>query len=106
MESKTGQDQKTREKIAEVMGGNLITVNVELFEPYVKFAKEYMQFFGIEEKFEIFCMRLIYNELERLHRDLTGFVDSKDPHFIAGKDWYAKHPHLACTGTQPDDEEE
>jgi hypothetical protein len=104
---KAEQDQKNRQKLAKVMGGNLVQVNVELFEPYVKFAKEYMQFFNVQDSFEIFCMRLIYAELERLHNDLTEFVDSKDgKHFVEGTDWYAKNPHIACTSHQIPDEEE
>lgn len=109
METKTeqDQDQKTREKIAKVMGGRIITVNVELFEPYVKFAKEYMQFFNVQDSFEVFCMRLIYDELNRLHNDLTEFVRDKDGnHFIVGIEWYNKNPHVACTSDSgPDDEE-
>jgi hypothetical protein len=108
METKTDeQHRKDLEEIAKAMGGNLITVNVQLFEPYVKFAKEYMEFFNVKETFEIFCMRLIYHELERLHRNLTGFVEDKDQEsFIHGTDWYNKNPHIACTATQPDDEQE
>jgi hypothetical protein len=106
MESKTEQE-KTRQKIAEVMGGNLVPVTVELFDPYVKFAKEYMQFFNVKDSFEIFLIRLIYDELERLHHDLTEFVHSKDAkHFIEGTDWYEKNPHLACTGYQGSEDEE
>lgn len=106
METETEQDQKTRKQIAKVMGGNLITVNVELFEPYVKFAKEYMQFFNVHDSFEIFLMRLIYDEIGRLHSDLTEFVHDKDSkHFVDGNDWYNKNPHVACTAYQQPDEE-
>jgi hypothetical protein len=106
-ENVQNQDQKTRQRLAKALGGNLIPVTVQLFEPYVKFAKEYMQFFGVKDTFEIFCMKLIYDEIERLHRDLTEFIDSKDtPHFVEGTDWYSKNPHVAITSDQEPDEQE
>jgi hypothetical protein len=109
MENKTEQDQKNRQRLAKAMGGNLVPVRVELFEPYVKFAKEYIQFFNIQDSFEIFLMRLIYNQLEQLHNDLTEFVESKDgKHFVEGKDWYEKNPHVAIIawGKEVEEEEE
>ena len=105
MENKTEQDRKSRQKLAKVMGGNMIPVTVELFDPYVKFAKEFIQFFNVQDSFEIFLMRLIYDGLERLQRDLTEFVQSKDGQlFIDGPDWYSKNPHIACVAHQPDEE--
>lgn len=107
MENKTEEDLKTRQKLAKVMGGKLIPVTVELFDPYVKFAKEYMEFFNVKDSFEVFLMRLIYDELERLHRNLTTFVEDKDQEaFIDSQCWYDKNPHVACTATQIPDEEE
>jgi hypothetical protein len=88
------------------MGGNMIPVTVELFDPYVKFAKEFIQFFNVQDSFETFLMRLVYDGLERLQRDLTEFVESKDSqHFIDGQDWYSKNPHVACVAHQPDEEQ-
>ena len=99
------KEQRDKE-IAEAMGGALIPVQVELFDPYVKFGKEYLQFFGSKDSFEIFCMRLIYDGINRLHRDLTEFVRDKDsPHFIKGVEWFDKHSHLGCVSDQPEDEE-
>jgi hypothetical protein len=89
-----------------VKKGLAVTHIAQLFEPYIKFLKEYMQFFNMKEDFETFLMRLVYNEVERLHRDLGEFVHSKDSeHFIAGQDWYEKNPHVAITSDQPEDED-
>jgi hypothetical protein len=107
VENRTEQEQKNRQKLFKALGGNLIPVTVELFDPYVKFAKDYMQFFNVKDSLEIFLMRLIYDELGRLHNDLTEFVHSKESkHFVAGTDWYEKNPHVACTSAQEPDEQE
>jgi hypothetical protein len=111
MENKTEEDQKNRQrldrqKLAKVMGGTMKPVTVELYDPYVKFAKEFIQFFNVQDSFEIFLMRLIYDGIERLQRDLTEFVESRDgQHFTNGPDWYNKNPHIACTASQPNEEQ-
>jgi hypothetical protein len=100
------KDKEAQEKFAKAMGGNLITVNVQLFEPYVKFAKDYMDFFGVKYSLEIFIMKLAYAQLEQLHRDLTEFIHSKDhPRFVEGSDWWSKNPHLGITSDRELNEE-
>ena len=101
------QDQKKkRQSLAQVMGGEMIPVTIELFDPYVKFAKEYMQFFNVKDSLPIFLMRLIYDGLENLHRNLTEYVDSEAAkHFVDGTDWYNKNPHIACTSCRRPDED-
>jgi hypothetical protein len=100
MEKAETQTKEQRDKeIAEVMGGAMIPVQVELFEPFVKFGKEYLQFFGSKDTLETFCMKLIYHEVNRLHSDLRKYVEDneKKGHILTGLEWYEKHPHLACT---------
>lgn len=107
MENQTEEDQKNKRKeLAKAMGGEMIPVTVELFDPYVKFAKEYIQFFNVKDSFPIFLMRLIYDGLERLHGNLTEYVESKDvSHFVDGTEWYNKNPHVACVSNQPPSED-
>jgi hypothetical protein len=106
MEKAEIQTKEERDKdFREVLGGAMIPVQVELFEPFVKFGKEYLQFFGSKDNFETFCMKLIYHEINRLHSDLRKYVEDneKKGHILDGQEWFKKHPHLACT--EPEDED-
>ena len=102
------QTKEQRDKdFREIVGGTIIPVQVELFEPFVKFGKEYVTFFGSKDSFETFCMKLIYDGINRLHRDLTEFVHDKDsPHFIVGSEWFEKHTHLGIVSDQTSEDEE
>jgi hypothetical protein len=108
MENKTELKQNQKMKaFCKVMGCEMITVPVGLYSPYVEFAKEYMRFFNIKDDLSIFLMRLVYDGLERLQRDLTEFVhDKESKHFVDGTAWYNKNPHVACTSFQEPDEEQ
>jgi hypothetical protein len=104
--TETRTKEQLEQDMIEVMGGAMIPVQVELFEPFVKFAKEYLAFFGSKDTFEILCMKVIYDGINRLHRDLTEFVKDKDsPHFLDGSEWFEKHSHLGIVSDQPEDEE-
>jgi len=87
------------EELSKALGGKLLTVHITLFEPFVTFAKDYQAFFGNKDTFEIFCMKLIYDGLNRLHWDLTKFVENKK-HILDGQEWFMKHPHLATSQTE------
>jgi hypothetical protein len=105
MEKTETRTQEPREReLKEIMGGAMIPVQVELFEPFVKFAKEYLAFFGSKDSFEIFCMKLVYDGINRLHRELTTFVEDK-AHMLDGSTWFDKHQHLGIVSDQPEDEE-
>jgi hypothetical protein len=108
MEKTETRNKEPREReLKEIMGGAMIPVQVELFEPFVKFAKEYIAFFGSKDTLEIFLMKLIYHEINRLHSDLTSYVydNEKQGHILAGEDWFDKHPHLAASGCEDEDKD-
>ena len=101
--TETKTKEQLNEEFSKVLGGAMITVQVELFEPFVRFAKDYQAFFGNKDTFEIFCMKLIYDNLNRLHWDLTKSVENKK-HILDGQEWFEKHPHLATSQTEDEEE--
>jgi hypothetical protein len=101
----TRSKEQTVKGRKQIMGGALVDITVPMFEPYIRFGKEYLAFFGSKDSFQILCMKLIHDGLHRLHRDLTEFIQDKDsPHFIDGSEWYEKHSHMAIVSDQPEDE--
>jgi hypothetical protein len=97
-EQKTEAEKKA---MAKVMGGEMITVKVELFQPYVEFMKGYLAFFGSKKSLEDLCREIIYEQTEYLCNELYEFADKS--HFLETKDWYWKHPYL--NGATTEDEE-
>jgi hypothetical protein len=109
------QKQKTKEiekvlspkAFARAFGGQLHEVQVPVFSPYMEFAVQYCKFFGKKRTIETFFMELIYDGLERLHRDLTEFVQDHDSkHFIDFDEWYEKNPHLSCVSDHDEEEQQ
>lgn len=103
--AETKTTEQVNEELSKAMGGTVKTFHIDLFEPFVKFGKEYLQFFGSKDSFETFCMKLIYHEINRLHWDLTKYVEDnkKKGHILDGQDWFEKHPHLAASGTEDEE---
>lgn len=96
---------KANKELKEVLGNNMLTVQVMLYGPFVDFIREYLRFFGDKQTLDTFCTLAVYEKCNSLHNDLTEFVNKKT-HGLDAHAWYEKHSHLAITSSQPEDESE
>ena len=96
---------ETSKEVAKVLDGEMIEIKLELFSPFVKFLKDYLDFFGCKKTLETLCMEMIYEQSEILFCDLQSFVDVKR-HFLESDSWYWKHPHMSVVSTQDEIEKD
>ncbi len=101
----TKETAETKKALAKIMGGEMITVNVQLFSPFTKFLEEYLRFFGSKKTLEDLCRDIIYEQTGYLYNELQDFA-ATDGHFLASADWYWKHPHLSGKNRKKEETEE
>ncbi len=93
-------------KLAEkTLTANMIDVNIQLYEPFYNFLKEYLAFFGSKQTIEDVCRSMIYDSVKLLHANLKDFAYG-DFRYIENGAWFTKWPHLGCVAFDAQDEEE
>lgn len=75
---------------------HMVQVTVTLYEPFYKFIKEYLAFFGDKKSIEEMCRTMICDDVKHLYHTLHQYLDSEVSH-IEETAWFAKWPHIACT---------
>jgi len=93
-----------KELAEKALTDNRIEVHVTLYEPFYNFMKEYLAFFGDKRTIEQLCRDMIYNDVNYLYQELTGFA-SESTHHVEEGSLFEKWPHLAIT-SYPDPEPE
>jgi hypothetical protein len=77
--------EKKAKAMAKSMGEEMITVNMELFSPFVDFLKDFLRYFGSKKTLEDLCREMIYEQVGYLYNELHDFADKS--HFLETKDW-------------------
>ncbi|MCW4018344.1 MAG: hypothetical protein NWF00_06660 [Candidatus Bathyarchaeota archaeon] len=74
----------------------MITVTLEVFEPFHDFLKKYLAFFGSKMTLEELIQQMVYEESRRLYSALTEFTNDNN-HYVGKHSWFTKHPEVAQT---------
>lgn len=102
---KCKMNAQEREVVEKAMSNKMIDVHVRLYEPFHKFLKAYLAFFGSKYTVEEICRLMIHNRINDLYLKLEEFAGKRDSHLEKGV-LFNKFPHLACVCELPGDEEE
>jgi len=93
-----------KEVVEKAMTANMVKVQVELYEPFYNFMKEYLAFFGDPKTVENLCRTMIYESVKFLQQELEAFASQRQ-NLIEKGSWFNKWPHLAIVSI-PDTEDE
>jgi len=82
---------------------NMIEVRIQLYEPFYKFMKDYLAFFGSKQSIEELGRIMIYQSVQTLYQKLEEFA--KDPqNHLEESVCFNKWPHVAMTSFQNEEE--
>lgn len=83
---------------------DLVTLQIELAKPFVDFIEDYRKFFGSQYTTEMICMKMIYDQVKSLYKELSDFA-AKEDNFIDSSDFFEKHFYLSVVSWEaPEDE--
>jgi hypothetical protein len=83
---------------SKVQETKMIPLTVEITEPFYKFLKEYLAFFGSHMTIEDIAQQMIYQESQHLHNDLTEYIkDVDNNHYVGTLPWFKKYREVAVT---------
>lgn len=83
----------------------MVTVQVDLFSPFVDFMKDYLAFFGSKKTLEDLCREMIYGDVGNLYNELHGWLETAVSH-IETVDFFSKYSFLGCVSTPEEEPEE
>ena len=83
---------------------SLVTVTVQLYQPFYNFMKEYLAFFGSKQSIEELSRTMIYQSVQTLYRKLEAFAKDPEKH-LEESVCFNKWPHIALTSFQDDEED-
>lgn len=75
----------------EEFGGEMVSLRISVFSPFVDFINQYREFLGIPDSLEDFCRKAIYDKVQAVHGDISRFVDDKK-HLADPTAWYNRFP--------------
>jgi hypothetical protein len=84
------EDKKCKANKVLKSSPDFITIPVDLYEPYVDFLQQYLNFFGSKQKLEDLCRQMIYDQANYLHDKLQDFVGEQGS-FLDSTDFYWKY---------------
>lgn len=94
--------------VTKALDKNMVKVEVELYEPFYNFIKEYLAFFGSKNTVEDFCRIAIYDAVKDLYNQLGCRVLKEREgtgEFLEEDAWFNKWMHIAICST-PDNPED
>lgn len=95
-------EEEHKKAFRSLSDGEMVTVQVQMFSPFVDFMKDYLAFFGSKKSLEDLCREMIYDDVKNLYNELHGWLETAVSH-IETVDFFGKYSFLGCVS---DSEEE
>jgi hypothetical protein len=100
------EEKEHKKTFAALSGGNeMVTVQVDMFSPFVDFMKDYLAFFGSKKSLEDLCREMIYDDIKNLFNELHGWLGSTVSH-VETVDFFSKYSFLGCVSDSKEELEE
>ena len=88
---KTGK-APTKEQLQRLT--KCITLEIDVYQPYVDFLKDYLNFFGSTQTVEFLCMKMIYEETNKLYNELMNHISKQKGSLLDSSEFWKKYPYL------------
>jgi post-segregation antitoxin (ccd killing protein) len=98
-------EEERKEAMAKLSGGEMVTVQVDLFSPFVDFMKDYLAYFGSKKTLEDLCREMIYDDVKNLYNELEGWIEDTVSHVEKGA-LFNKYGFLGCVSVSDPEEED
>jgi hypothetical protein len=99
-------EKEHKKTFAALSGGNeMVTVQMDMFSPFVDFMKDYLAFFGSKKTPEDLCREMIYDDVKNLYGELHGWLESALSH-VETTDFFSKYSFLGCVSDSKEEQEE
>jgi len=82
----------------------MVPIKIELCKPFFDFIEEYRKYFGCKYTTEQICMKMVYDQVERLFNELDSFARQKGS-FLDKSDFYKKYSYLGMVSFEDPEEE-
>ena len=92
-----------QETVNKAIAPKMVKVQIELYEPFYNFIKEYLAYFGSDKTIEVFSMQAVYDKIKMIYTNLEEFA-CEEHRQIEPKEWFNKWPAIGCAAFEEPDE--
>ncbi len=69
----------------------IVTLTIDLYQPYTDFLQNYLEFFGSKQSLEAFCREAVYQKTRNLAQQLYSFAEKQG---LNAQDFYTKNSNV------------